>query len=56
MLMKVFNKGQIVIPVKIRKELGISIGDKLEVPIDKKHKSIEINKPSFHIFGLFLGS
>jgi AbrB family looped-hinge helix DNA binding protein len=47
MLMKVFNKGQIVIPVKIRKELGISIGDKLEVHIDKKHKSIEINKPTF---------
>ena len=36
MSMKVFNKGQIVIPVEIRKELGITIGDKLSVYVDSK--------------------
>ena len=46
--MKVFNKGQIVIPAAIRKEMGISIGDKLKLNIDKKHKIIEISKPSFN--------
>jgi len=30
MLMKVFNKGQIVIPVELRKKLGINIGYKLD--------------------------
>lgn len=40
MLMKVFNKGQVVIPSEIRKDLGIEIGDMLEVSIDKNDKSI----------------
>lgn len=47
MLMKIFNKGQIVIPAEIRKEFGITIGDKLNVYIDKKRKTIEIRKPTY---------
>jgi AbrB family looped-hinge helix DNA binding protein len=34
MLMKGFNKGQIVIPVGIRNELGIEVGDSMDVEID----------------------
>ena len=44
MLMKVFNKGQVVIPAEIRKVLGINIGDILDVNINKKRKSVEIYK------------
>ncbi len=45
MLMKVFNKGQIVIPAEIRNELGIAVGDFLDVEIDKKEKSLKLHKP-----------
>ena len=45
MLMKVFNKGQIVIPAPIRREFGISIGDNLEVKIEKD--GIFIRKPVY---------
>lgn len=31
MLMKVHNKGQVVIPAHVRKQLGIDVGDFLEV-------------------------
>ncbi len=44
MLMKVFNKGQVVIPVEIRKWMGVSIGDMLNVMLDKKHKRLELRK------------
>ena len=46
MLMKIFNKGQIVIPAEIRNCLGFNIGDKLEFHIDKTKKQIRITKPS----------
>jgi AbrB family looped-hinge helix DNA binding protein len=42
MLMKVFNKGQVVIPAEIRKNLGISIGDMLDVAIDSKHRTVQL--------------
>ena len=42
MLMKVFNKGQVVIPAEIRKGLGISIGDMLDVVMDAKRRSIQL--------------
>jgi len=45
MLMKVFNKGQVVIPADIRKELGIEVGDLLDVAIDKNGKSVKLHKP-----------
>ena len=44
MLMKVFNKGQVVIPVTIRKEIGIEIGDILDVVVDGKEKCIKLKK------------
>ena len=42
MVMKVFNKGQIVIPALIRKELGVSIGDLLEVDFDRQERCIRL--------------
>ena len=44
MLMKVFNKGQVVIPVAIRKEFGIEIGDMLDVVVDAKEKCVKLKK------------
>ena len=44
MLMKVFNKGQVVIPVAIRKEFGIEIGDMLDVVADRKEKCVKLKK------------
>ena len=45
MLMKVYNKGQVVIPSVIRKRLGISVGDMLDFHINEKNKTLEIIKP-----------
>ncbi len=45
MLMKVFNKGQIVIPVAIRKELGVEPGDMMDVSIDQEGQCIKLRKP-----------
>ncbi len=44
MLMKVFNKGQIVIPIAIRKELGVEPGDMMDVIIDKGEQCIKLRK------------
>lgn len=44
MLMKVHNKGQVVIPAEIREELEISVGDLLEVDIDVAEQRIELKK------------
>ncbi len=44
MLMKVFNKGQVVIPVEIRRLLGIEVGDRLDIEINRAHGSIELYK------------
>ena len=46
MLMKVHNKGQVVIPAEMRKELGISVGDHLDVHIDVDERRIELKKPT----------
>lgn len=46
MLMKVFGKGQVVIPAEIRHELDIEIGDRLEVSIDREAWAIELRKPA----------
>lgn len=45
MLMKVFNKGQVVIPAQIRRFLDIHVGDRLEVKLDRENGSIELRKP-----------
>lgn len=56
MLMKVHNKGQIVIPAEMRKELGISIGDHLDVHIDVEQKRIELRKHNEGIAEKLAGS
>lgn len=47
MLMKIFAKGQVVIPVEIRKNLGIEPGDFVEVTLDYSRKKIELS-PQIH--------
>lgn len=42
MLMKIFNKGQVVIPSAMRKDLGLEIGDMLDVDINKEKQCIEL--------------
>jgi AbrB family looped-hinge helix DNA binding protein len=42
MLMKVFNKGQVVIPARIRHGLGIGPGDLVEVEVDLHDRKIEL--------------
>jgi AbrB family looped-hinge helix DNA binding protein len=44
MIMKVFAKGQVVIPAPIRKKLGISVGSNLDVNIDAKRGVIELTR------------
>ena len=44
MLMKVFNKGQVVIPAAIRKQLELHVGDMLDVNFDKERACIELKK------------
>ncbi len=48
MLMKVFNKGQIVIPAEIRREFGIEIGGMLDVVINRGKQTLEIKKSTYH--------
>mgnify|MGYP000143735414 FL=1 len=45
MRMKVFNKGQVVIPAEIRKALGIKPGDSMEVSFDLEHRTIMLSQP-----------
>ena len=56
MRMKVFNKGQVVIPVQMRKRLGIKPGDSVEVNLDPEHRSIEVHKPEEHEAHALAGS
>ncbi len=44
MLMKVFNKGQIVIPAAVRKKFNIEIGEMLDFVIDEKENCIKLKK------------
>ena len=45
MLAKVFNKGQVVIPVDIRRRFHIDVGDFLEVTLDEEEEAIQLRKP-----------
>ncbi len=56
MLMKVFNKGQIVIPIAIRKALGVEPGDMIDVSIDKQEQCIKMKKPDKLISSELAGS
>ncbi len=55
MLMKVFNKGQVVIPAAIRKQLELHAGDMLDVNFDTKRACIELKKAESNT-GLIAGS
>ena len=44
--MKIHNKGQVVIPVGIRRQLGIEVGDQLEVEVDAELRQIRLWKPA----------
>ncbi len=46
MLQKVFNKGQIVLPVEMRKGLGVGVGEMVDVRYDKTRRCIVIGKPT----------
>lgn len=46
MLMKVHRKGQVVIPVEVRRRLGIEVGDLLEVDIKDDEGMIELRRPA----------
>ena len=56
MQMKVHNKGQVVIPAAIRKELGIVIGDELDVEIDLRREGIILKKHSGNTSSKLAGS
>ena len=43
--MKVHNKGQVVIPAHVRKQLGIDVGDVLEVEVMPDEGKIELRRP-----------
>ena len=45
MLTKVHNKGQVVIPAQVRKQLGIDVGDFLEVEVKPEEGKIELRLP-----------
>ena len=59
--MKVFPKGQVVLPVSIRKKYQIEIGDQVEVisvsegillkPVPKKQSNTSLTRRLFGIFG-----
>ena len=61
--MKVFPKGQIVIPIALRKKYHIEIGDQLDVipsrdgillkPVPKKNKENSLTKQLFGVFGKY---
>jgi AbrB family looped-hinge helix DNA binding protein len=44
MRMKVHNKGQVVLPAEIRAQLGIEIGDILEVEVVAEEGKIELRR------------
>ncbi len=44
MRMKMFNKGQVVIPAEIRKQLQLESGDMLDVSFNDERACIELKK------------
>jgi len=56
MLMKVYNKGQVVIPAAIRKEFGIEIGEMLDVVADRREKCVKLKRTGPMKSGKLAGS
>jgi AbrB family looped-hinge helix DNA binding protein len=46
MLMKIHAKGQVVIPAEVRKQMGIEVGDVLEVEVLPEEGKIELRVPA----------
>jgi len=44
MHMKIHKKGQVVIPVQIRKMMGIEIGDMLDLHFDNENKELHLRR------------
>jgi len=44
MLIEISEKGQVVIPVDIRKEFDMEIGDMLDVVVDRREKCVKLKK------------
>jgi AbrB family looped-hinge helix DNA binding protein len=44
MLIEISDKGQVVIPVNIRKEFDMEIGDMLDVIVDRHEKCVKLKK------------
>lgn len=44
MLIEISDKGQVVIPIDIRKAFDMEIGDMLDVVIDKHEKCVKLKK------------
>jgi AbrB family looped-hinge helix DNA binding protein len=56
MLMKIHAKGQVVIPAEVRKQLGIEVGDVLEVEVLPEEGKIELRRPGPGQVGALEGS
>ena len=56
MLMKVYSKGQIVIPANIRHALNIEAGDRLDVRIDRNGGAVQLKKPEKRLSDSLAGS
>ncbi len=56
MLMKVFNRGQVVIPADTRRALGIRKGDRLEMTTDHERRTILLRKPEQNESAVLAGS
>lgn len=45
MLMKVHNKGQVVIPCRVRRMLHIEIGDFVDIDVGAHNEKVKLSKP-----------
>jgi len=44
MIMKVFNKGQVVVPADVRRQMGLHAGDMVDVEFNPKRQCVELRK------------
>ena len=44
MLMKVFNKGQVVVPAAVRRQMDLHAGDMVDVDFNSKRQCVEMRK------------
>lgn len=52
MLMKVFNKGQVVVPASVRRQMDLHAGDMVEVEFNSKRHCVELRKAEARSGGL----